>query len=52
MTCHSPDACTADQCWVCEPDECPDCLPRSECLACSDDRRYDEERDARLEENL
>jgi hypothetical protein len=35
-----------------EDDECPDCGPRSECLACGDDRRFSEERDRRCEEGL
>lgn len=53
MSCHrTDDACTNDECWVCEPDdvECPDCLPTSECGACGDDRRFHEDRDTRLEE--
>ena len=30
--------------------ECPDCLPRSMCLACADDERFHTDRDMRLEE--
>lgn len=33
-------------------DGCPDCLPRSECLSCADDRRFHEDRDNRCEEGL
>lgn len=33
-----------------DDDICPDCLPRSQCGACADDRRFHEERDNRLEE--
>lgn len=35
-----------------DPDTCPDCLPHSECGACSDDRRYHEDRDAQIEDQL